>query len=262
MAWTWYTANQTTAEANKWRAFYRDAAGETIVDYSPSNVPSNAPPPGDVQQINEHVTVAKSLLSDARKFESLFAPYTAGQYAIDGSAKPTTENFRAGQTFLEKTPIDEASAIAIANAYLGDLPKDAKLEYVLPIKATWPDGTSMVLAYTVRYSRVLNGISLESNRWKNHIDVVVNNNAVAYTSKLWPQISQTRATQATPILSVNTAVQKAAVDLVNFVKTPVVITGVEPVLANDKNRIVPAYALINTAGDRIVVNASTGRVIR
>jgi len=259
MAWTWYQANLGTAEADAWRIFYRENSG--VSDYRPSNVPSKALPADDVQVINKTVSVVSNLLDDSLKFGDDFVALESNHYAITGSTKQVAQDFRIQHEFLAKTSITETEAMAIASEYLGEsLPKDAVLEYALPITSN-----GETIAYAIRYNRTLNGLPIQSNSARNHIELMVNDGEVAYSSTLWPEITTTTIDQPSALdnlLSVNEAVELAAADMDTIIKNPVTIVDVKVVYANTETEIIPAYALITETGDEIVIDAATGKVVR
>ena len=94
---------------------------------------------------------------------------------------------------------------------------------------------------------------------------MINNNSVAYTSILWPNISSKKRNQPAAlnqILKVNQAVLLSANNLATFLKNPVTIIGVDPTYANTGDKIIPAYALITSAGDKLIIDATTGKLVR
>jgi hypothetical protein len=263
MAWTWYQAN-TQYESDRWRIFFREDGG--ISDYNPNNTPdSKTPPVADLTRLNDKVVVATDLLNDTRKFESEFSPLAANHYAFSVWEKPISRVYRQGNEFLAKTPTSKAAAFAVAQQHVATtLPVDAALEYVIPITASVDGGPKQKVAYAVRYGRQLDGLAIRSNHWKNHLEIVVNDGQVAFTSNLWPQI-QVEPT-STPdvidqILSVDLAVFAAADHIARLVKTPVTIVRMEPCYGNTENEVVPAYTLFTDQEREIIVDARTGEVI-
>jgi hypothetical protein len=264
MAWIWYQAN-TEYESDRWRIFIRE--GSTIADYNPSNIPDNKDlPAASLTVLNGKVTVATELLSDTRSFESQFAALSVNHYAIAEQDRPISEVYRKGPEFLAKTETRKASAIAVAQKYIGNsLPADAVLEYVIPITASVDKGPKMNVAYAVRYMRELDGLAIRSNSWKHHYEIIVNGNQVAYTSRLWPDIRVEESSgpdALEQILSVDQAVYTAADNIAAIVKRPVRLVSVEPCYANSGNEIVPAYAFGVAGKGYIIVDVRTGDVVR
>ena len=133
-----------------------------------------------------------------------------------------------------------------------------------PITAAVDGGPKVNVAYAVRYSRQLDGLHIRSNYWKNHFEIVINDDQVAYASRLWPEIKVEPTgfpEVIDQILSVDLAVYAAADHIARLVKTPVTIVRVEPSYGNTVNEIVPAYTLFTHKDRKIIVDARTGEVI-
>ena len=161
------------------------------------------------------------------------------------------------------TQITEKEAIRAAKAALS-LPEDALLREAVVLEARHENtDTPTVLGYQVVFSRVVEGLSLKGTYFMDQISCFVNNKGeVTYIYEYWPRYTVEYSYDRTPVLSIAEAVRKALPAVSDAYKGDMLeIMEAYPVWGTTREnpeRLFAAYALINSKGDAIVIDASDG----
>ncbi len=259
----WYSANVVQSLlSDRWCGYVRE--GGTIVEYSAriGAVPA-ASLRMDLEDVRPNVRVARALLADQRTFSRELGATADHQYVVSGDDGHFLEYYGDPGEFLQKSPVSIDQAIALADAFLGaSLPPDAVLDDAYPVEATVGGSAAGVVAYRVRYMRMVDGMPLRTNGREHHIEVLVDAGNVTATSMLWPTLDVIQSPWSTALLGVSEALRRAFDELSRLVKSPIILVDVAPCFGSTaQGEIVPAYAFTDTEGGRIVVDARTGALV-
>ncbi len=266
----WYNANVAESSlADRWCGYVRE--GSSIVEYSArtgNNPKSAASLPMESLTPAGNVKAATNLLSDERTFNAQFSKILNSDIFLNGDREGKSEFYQVKSPgFLEKTPMSEAEAVAIAQVWLGNnLPSDAKLDKVTAIETAVDNQAKQVVGYIVRYIRQMDGLSFRTNGVDDHIALLVNGNSVIAMSQVWPEIKLSVKAYTSPkanILSVSKVIKLAGAQIATIAKSdsPIEIIDVTPCYGIIKNGVVPAYELLTSQGPSIIVDATTARLI-
>jgi hypothetical protein len=259
----WYSSNVVQSLlSDRWCGYVRE--GGTIVEYSARTgaVPA-ASLRVDLKEVRANMRVAGALLADQSTFSSELSAAADHRYVVSGDDAHVLEYYSDPDEFLQKSPISVDQAVALADAFLGaSLPSNAVLDDAYPVEATVGGSSTGVVAYRVRYLRLVDGMPLRTNGREHHIEVLVDAGSVTATSMLWPTLDVIESPSSMNLLGVGEALQRALDELARLVKSPVVLVDVAPCFGNNaQGEIVPAYAFTNTDGAKIVVDARTGALV-
>ena len=259
----WYSANVAQSLlSDRWCGYVRE--GGTIAEYSARTgaVPA-ASLRMDLEDVRPNVRVAGALLADQRTFSRELGAPADHQYVVSGDDGHSLEYFGDPDEFLQKSPVSVDQAIALADTFLGALlPPDAVLDDAYPVEATVGGSAAGVVAYRVRYMRMVDGLPLRTNGREHHIEVLVDAGSVTATSMLWPELDVIESPWSTALLGVSEALRRAFDELGRLVKSPTILVDVAPCFGStSRGEIVPAYAFVDTEGARIVVDARSGALV-
>ncbi len=259
----WYSANVVQSLLNdRWCGYTRESGG--IVEYSArsSQVPA-AQYAGPVESLDDNLRVATSLLEDGRDFADELSALATRSYVAEGDAEHAVVFSRETGGLVAKASISREKALELASIWLGpELPMDASLRGAFGVEARVDDAEPTVAAHRIRYQRMLDGMLVLTNGREHHLEVMVDGSGISATSRLWPVLEE-RPTQSPPeLLGVERALAMALDEIRSLLKEPVTLVGVTPCYGSwDHGPIVPAYAFLDTSGGRVVVDATTGRLV-
>jgi hypothetical protein len=269
MIQAWYNANTALGYvSDRWCGYVREDNG--IVEYSAraGNTPKTTDAEMKALDAKGAFQVAVNLLADTSTYDSYFWKIRNSEIKVTGGKTQDAKFYRKAPAFLAKKAMDRDQAVTIAQNWVsGSLPFDAQQDAVTEIVVTDTSGSSKVVGQVIRYSRYLDGLPLRTNGAEDHLAVLVNDDGVAASSKLWPTLETKSKPGAIPyseILSLSAAIQKAAPKIAQMIKADqsVVITAANPCYGTTKQgKIVPAYELIDATGGRIIINAMTADLV-
>jgi hypothetical protein len=265
----WYNANiPVNYVSDRWCGYVRENNG--IVEYSArtGNTPKTVATDTRAMNAQGTLRVAVNLLADYSTYDSYFWKIRNSEIKVKDGKTQNTKFYRKAPAFLAKNTMNRDQAVIIAqNWVLGSLPVDARQDSVTQIVVTDASGSSKVVGQVVRYARYLDGLALRTNGAEDHLAVLVNDDEVAASSKLWPTLETKSKPGAIPynqMLSLSAAIQKASPKITQIIKAnqSVVITAANPCYGRTKQgTVIPAYELIDTEGDRIIINAMTADLV-
>lgn len=265
----WYTANVAQSLLrDRWCGYVRE--GSSIVEYSArtGNAPKSVS--GGLTALNSKGTlkVATSLLANQSTYNAAFSKICNSEIKVKGNRKQRIKFNQKGIEFLPKVSVSQEKAVEIAKKWVStNLPTDAVQDSLTQIIATDESGTSKVVGQVVHYARYLDGLPIRSNGSEDHVAVLVNSNAVAATSQIWPELEtkiKPAAIKTNRILSVNQAIRKAGARIASLIKAnqSIEIIDAQPCYGlTSKGILVPAYELTDSQGGRIIVNAVTAELV-
>ncbi|MGD8401539.1 MAG: cellulose binding domain-containing protein [Bacillota bacterium] len=269
MIQAWYNANTALSYvSDRWCGYVREDDG--IVEYSAraGNTPKTTGAEMKALDAKGAFQVAVNLMADTSTYDSYFWKIRNSEIKVTGGKTQDAKFYRKAPAFLAKKAMDRDQAVTIAQNWVsGSLPFDAQQDAVTEIVVTDTSGSSKVVGQVIRYSRYLDGLPLRTNGAEDHLAVLVNDDGVAASSKLWPTLETKSKPGAIPyseMLSLSAAIQKAAPKIAQMIKADqsVVITAANPCYGRTKQgKIVPAYELIDATGGRIIINAMTADLV-
>ncbi|HYH02590.1 MAG TPA: LamG domain-containing protein [Bacillota bacterium] len=265
----WYTANVAQSLLrDRWCGYVRESSG--IVEYSArtGNTPKSIS--GSLTSMNSKGTlkVANSLLANQSTYNTAFSKICNSVIKVKGNRKQNTRFTQKGTEFLPKVSMSREKAVEIAKNWLStDVPADAVQDSVTQIMTTDDSGTSKVVGQIVHYARYLDGLPIRSNGPEDHVALLVNSNAVAATSQIWPELEikiKPAVIKTNQILSLSQAIRKASTRIANLIKVKqsVEIIDAQPCYGmTSKGMLVPAYEFTDSQGGHIIINAITADLV-
>lgn len=255
----WYLANYRVSSLDDRWCMYARASG-TIVEYSAR---SGKTPP--TVRDEEYVVldnapdckIAASLLADDTKVSSKKRAVVGHTRANDDVALSSFDELPAAGVLTK----DEA--VAAVEAYLavnGGLPADAVLDDVIALSVD----KDLVLGYTVKYARVIDGLKVCANGIADQITFLVDSQKnVVFKTDYWPAYTTLSDDATEQVLTIAEAVTLAAAEISRAYKgTDCTLVAAKPVYGSVDNSLVPAYIVTTDDGAEIVIDATNGKIVK
>jgi hypothetical protein len=265
-AQAWYDCNaKQSSLSDRWVIYWREESG--IVEYSARD---NSPPPSplspEVSQVAENLNVTNNLLNDSRTFADSYGALADNAYRVDAPSQEASEYFgSSGNEFLAKVATSHDSALALASSWIaGKLPTDAGPAQAAPIYARKHHEDVAIVAYRIRYEQKAAGLDFLTNGRSSHVEMVVNGNQLRSHVRSWRQVQSTR--RASPlamgnVLPVRDLIAASATHIDRYAKAPITLVDAKACVGQRGHDLVPAVALIDRSGLRIVVDARSGDLL-
>ena len=269
----WYMANVGIGElSDRWAAYVREGG---IAEYSARSgrSPSASAEHGRLATLvpagrTGRLWVSESLLVDTE----VFAAPTPVLISREGAANPLEQGFvNGGWSALAPSRMTRDRAEELARGYaarrLGSFPDDAELERISPIISRTAGSDEVVIGYTVRFARRVEGLPVRGNGVTDHLAMLVGPGGVLAWSRSWPEINSEVGLATPTFLTVGEALSLAADEISRAAKGEVVLLSARtvwgaPGFTDSLGDLVPAYELEGADGTTVVIDALTGRVVR
>jgi hypothetical protein len=259
----WYLSNDANSGlSNRWVGYVREAAG--IVEYSArtSNIPTDA----TLVSLDGQGKVQASAALLANRATAKGNLTGSLRYRLVSQPKKDAAWSKTAATFLSATPTTESDAISIAQSWVKNNagPSDAVFDRSIPILRTTELGVSEVVGYSVRFAKVVSGLTVRANGLDPHVTVLVSGHEVVGTTENWATVVAQPVAKAAALLDVGAAVRAAAPAIARRVKgaEPAKLVSAEPCLGKTRSdELVPAYRILDASGGAVVLDASTGDLL-
>ncbi len=141
------------------------------------------------------------------------------------------------------------------------------MERISPIISRTAGSDEVVIGYTVRFARRVEGLPVRGNGVTDHLAMLVGPGGVLAWSRSWPEINSEVGLATPTFLTVGEALSLAADEISRAAKGEVVLLSARtvwgaPGFTDSLGDLVPAYELEGADGTTVVIDALTGRVVR
>lgn len=258
----WYLTNSVIKQhQDRWATFVKE--GSKIVLYSAKGKKPIIIGEDAIVTLSDHVAAHKRKL---KKWKQEF--FGRSYYLAILGKEQKKLKYKNFPTNTVNFTAKKAEDIAV-DTLMDNLPDDAELDNVIPIEKCNKSNECSVVAYDVHFMQKYGGFPIRSNFITNHISILVGNKGVTSTNIRWSNIvplSDNVGSENT-LLSVGEALINVSDEIANIVKKPLIIVSYERVygvsIDGDKNNvIVPSYEYIGNNGERFVVNAFNGELLK
>lgn len=259
----WYKTNNAIGSLDdRWAAYARE--GGAIVEYSARSGRSPKLQTGNTVHLYNKIEVAARLYDNPVKFDGPL---------ISATLNPREQLYQdedRGSWPTEATSLDEDDAHSIAWKALSDrggVPEQAELDSITPVEKCDYDVICYDVGFQVRFVHKYKGLALRSNGIADYITVLVDDSGARSIDHMWSHIVEKQnLTQPKPMSSTS-ALSLAAekIDLLIrgnalFIINIVPVYGV--VSENDGfQTLVPAFEIIGSNDEEIIVNAINGELV-
>ena len=142
-----------------------------------------------------------------------------------------------------------------------------KFDSIIPIQKCDTENSCYVVAYDVYFVREYNGYEVKSNFMTDHISALITDGGIISTDTLWSEITPVDLIIPNDVMSVGEILSIASYDISNTIREPVIITKFKSVYGISENIygqriLIPAYEFYGNNGERFVVDAFKGKLIR
>jgi len=267
-AYAWYYANAgISSVSDRWLAYTRE--GSSITEYSARN----GTRPQATAGVNWTRLANKVFTSPSLGNTGMLAPQALKSVQVQQTevitVEPTTElNGLTVSSLSSDEAVDEAKVWLNAR---GQLFTDAQVDKVTPItKRVEANASTEIVGYQVKFSRIIDGIEVRGNGIADHINVLVGELGVEAASIYWPAVSNVTASRIrSNVLSTTNALRLAATQISNMLKGNIelhfnnvkLVYGTKGPM-NSQQALVPAYEFTSTEGLSVVIDATSGTLLR
>ena len=257
----WYKANASISDhKDRWVMFVKE--GGKVVQYKAGGNTPKQSFKGKLIYLSDSVGVDNILF---RKWKRDSFGRSSSSFLI---RKSSLRINRSGKWPTKSISFSYKEALDKALLLLGDdLPENARLESILPIKKCKSNNTCVTVAYDIHFIPVHNGLKVRSNSSGNRIAVLIGDSNKVSVEAQWPEVYSSLVESFDVSLSAGVALEIAADDISNIARQSVVIADYEKVYGVKTTKygdkiIVPAYEFIGVNGGRFVVSALDGALIK
>jgi hypothetical protein len=257
----WYKANASISDhKDRWVMFVKE--GSKVVQYKAGgNIPKRSFK-GKLIYLSDSVRVENPSF---QKWKRDHFGRSVSSFLVRGASLGINRNDK-----WPTKPISLSYEEALDEALLtlgSDLPENARLESILPVKKCKSNDACFTVAYDIHFIPVHNGLKIRSNFAGNRITVLVGKGNKVSVEAQWPEVYSSLVENFDVTLSPGAALEIAADDISNIVRQPVVIADYEKVYGvktteYDYKIIIPAYEFIGVNKGRFVVSAFTGKLLK